>query len=50
VDIDPYLETAVQKPVKKPILKNQRPLGIPAVEIIHPGSSYKPSESDHKVK
>jgi nucleolar protein 53 len=46
--VNPYLEPALKKPVRKPVVKDQRPKGIPAVVVVHSGGSYQPSEKDHK--
>lgn len=32
---------------KKPVLRDQRPKHIPAVAIVHPGSSFNPAKEDH---
>jgi nucleolar protein 53 len=43
------LENVKEKPVKRAKLPDTRPQKIPAVQISHPGTSYQPTEEDHKA-
>ena len=45
---DEYVTHVLEKPVKRTILPDMRPSHIPAVAIVHPGASYKPTEQDHR--